>query len=180
MRTQKSLLALASVFIATLVSGQVFAASVQGALDMGGLFTPSPDPTNDLASATHIDFIGSPTVLSATGDFSGTTSVALLDFDFSPLNPNPLLWNLGSFTLSLTSMTVDAQSATQLLLTGTGTLAGAGFDPTPATLSWTGNGPGSMYSWSATVSAVPVPAAVWLFGSGLLGLIGMARRKESV
>lgn len=26
------------------------------------------------------------------------------------------------------------------------------------------------------VSAVPVPAAVWLFGSGLLGLIGLARR----
>ena len=26
-------------------------------------------------------------------------------------------------------------------------------------------------------SAVPVPAAVWLFGSGLLGLIGVARRK---
>jgi hypothetical protein len=25
--------------------------------------------------------------------------------------------------------------------------------------------------------AVPVPAAVWLFGSGLLGLIGVARRK---
>ena len=28
-----------------------------------------------------------------------------------------------------------------------------------------------------TVSAVPVPAAMWLFGSGLLGLAGMARRK---
>jgi len=27
------------------------------------------------------------------------------------------------------------------------------------------------------VSAVPVPAAVWLFGSGLLGLTGLARRK---
>jgi probable HAF family extracellular repeat protein len=27
--------------------------------------------------------------------------------------------------------------------------------------------------------SVPVPAAVWLFGSGLLGLIGMARRKRS-
>ena len=26
---------------------------------------------------------------------------------------------------------------------------------------------------------VPVPAAVWLFGSGLLGLIGMARRKKA-
>ena len=28
-----------------------------------------------------------------------------------------------------------------------------------------------------SVSAVPVPAAVWLFGSGLVGLIGVARRK---
>jgi len=27
------------------------------------------------------------------------------------------------------------------------------------------------------VSAIPVPAAVWLFGSGLIGLIGLARRK---
>ncbi len=27
-------------------------------------------------------------------------------------------------------------------------------------------------------SAVPVPAAVWLFGSGLLGLVGVARRKQ--
>jgi hypothetical protein len=29
---------------------------------------------------------------------------------------------------------------------------------------------------SVTTQAVPVPAAVWLFGSGLLGLIGVARR----
>jgi hypothetical protein len=29
------------------------------------------------------------------------------------------------------------------------------------------------------VSEVPVPAAVWLFGSGLLGLVGMARRKKA-
>jgi len=28
-------------------------------------------------------------------------------------------------------------------------------------------------------SVVPVPAAVWLFGSGLLGLIGIARRKKA-
>ena len=28
-------------------------------------------------------------------------------------------------------------------------------------------------------SAVPIPAAVWLFGSGLIGLVGMARRKKS-
>ncbi len=28
-------------------------------------------------------------------------------------------------------------------------------------------------------AVVPVPAAVWLFGSGLLGLIGMAKRREA-
>jgi hypothetical protein len=34
--------------------------------------------------------------------------------------------------------------------------------------------------WRADVSltAVPIPAAVWLFGSGLLGLLGIARRKQ--
>jgi len=31
---------------------------------------------------------------------------------------------------------------------------------------------------SAYSAPVPVPAAVWLFGSGLLGLIGVARRKK--
>ena len=30
-----------------------------------------------------------------------------------------------------------------------------------------------------TTAEVPVPAAVWLFGSGLLGLVGVARRKKA-
>ena len=29
------------------------------------------------------------------------------------------------------------------------------------------------------ISSVPVPAAIWLFGSGLLGLVGVARRKSA-
>ncbi|UCB54724.1 MAG: VPLPA-CTERM sorting domain-containing protein [Thiotrichales bacterium] len=38
-------------------------------------------------------------------------------------------------------------------------------------------GDGLQSDW---VGAVPVPAAVWLFGSGLLGLVGIARRKHRV
>jgi len=40
----------------------------------------------------------------------------------------------------------------------------------------------SRYAWavhSGDVSAVPIPAAVWLFGSGLIGLVGFARRKSN-
>jgi hypothetical protein len=36
------------------------------------------------------------------------------------------------------------------------------------------NPPGSSGTWSV----VPIPAAVWLFGSALIGLIGVARRKK--
>jgi hypothetical protein len=40
-----------------------------------------------------------------------------------------------------------------------------------ATLSATG------FTFSNSVAAVPLPAAVWLLGSGLLGLVGVGRRK---
>lgn len=36
---------------------------------------------------------------------------------------------------------------------------------------------GTPYAYKVNISAVPVPTAVWLFGSGLLGLIGINRRK---
>jgi len=34
------------------------------------------------------------------------------------------------------------------------------------------------FNLKGTLAVVPVPAAVWLFGSGLLGLVGIARRKK--
>jgi len=46
-------------------------------------------------------------------------------------------------------------------------------------ISWRAGTPGD---WTRMITAsspsvVPVPAAMWLFGSGLLGLVGIARRK---
>ena len=43
---------------------------------------------------------------------------------------------------------------------------------TPGSVNISGTG-----DCSVSVSAVPVPAAAWLFGSGLLGLIGISRRR---
>lgn len=37
---------------------------------------------------------------------------------------------------------------------------------------------GFSYTFDLLLTPVPVPAAIWLFGSGLIGLIGMARRKR--
>ena len=63
-------------------------------------------------------------------------------------------------------------------LSATNTIAGetfASLDLTPGSYVW---------SWSSdsitlNIGAVPVPPAVWLFGSGLLGLVGMARHKKT-
>lgn len=46
--------------------------------------------------------------------------------------------------------------------------------------SWLLAADGSLvYSVPGAVSTVPVPAAAWLFGSGLLGLVGVARRHNA-
>lgn len=47
-------------------------------------------------------------------------------------------------------------------------------DGTPSDLDYV-----YIHTGTYLVSSVPVPAAVWLFGSGLLGLVGVARRKKA-
>ena len=42
----------------------------------------------------------------------------------------------------------------------------------------TGNGSVATFNGTGTASVVPVPAAAWLMGSGLLGLVGVARRRK--
>jgi hypothetical protein len=63
-----------------------------------------------------------------------------------------------------------------LLIGGTNYCPASGliFSDATYTDGSTGNA-ATMGSWSV----VPIPAAAWLFGSGLLGLIGVARRKKA-
>lgn len=44
-------------------------------------------------------------------------------------------------------------------------------------MTGTGTGPISAQFAAYSPAAVPVPAALWLFGSGLLGMLGIARRR---
>lgn len=57
-----------------------------------------------------------------------------------------------------------------------------GVDPTVNQMAGTFSfaSDGNLTYTATAVSAVPVPAAVWLFGSALLGLAGIARRRETV
>jgi hypothetical protein len=50
-------------------------------------------------------------------------------------------------------------------------LGSVALNATTGTLTFTGNGPGA--------PSVPLPAAVWLFGSGLMGLVGVSRRRKA-
>jgi len=45
-------------------------------------------------------------------------------------------------------------------------------------LNFTGTDLGGTWT-TATLAPVPVPAALWLFGSGLIGLVGIVRRKTA-
>ena len=102
----------------------------------------------------------SATFTSASGYF-GNVSTADNTFDatavtFSGLALNGLTATNEQFSFSSTN--IDPLSAIQA----------------PADMeNWT-----STTSFTSSATLVPVPAAVWLFGSGLLGLVGMARRKK--
>ena len=89
------------------------------------------------------------------------------------------------FTSGADSNVDPTTGATSITLTGTNLVATAnGFTGTLVSVgnvgaAW-GSFDGTPYTevYNVTVSAVPVPAAVWLFGSGLVGLAGIARRRR--
>ena len=88
-----------------------------------------------------------------------------LFFDWSTSADIPILsvWNIVSTDMdgSLTVESVDSDG-----------------DGTPGTAMMSGPYPGQTLAISGVLSPVPVPAAVQLFGSGLIALIGVSRRKK--
>lgn len=87
----------------------------------------------------------------------------------------------GTPTLSLVSMDIDFVN-NGFSFDATDTITEASFTSYYSYFDGFDAGFGYMKgNWQEfTVTAVPVPAAAWLFGSGLLGLAGIARRKTAV
>lgn len=80
----------------------------------------------------------------------------------------------GNFTADLTYISGDMAGS----ITG-GRIEG-GFKNASGAIALGGDfTAGSIIAKLGEVQVVPVPAAVWLFGSGLLGLAGIARRKNA-
>ncbi|MEO0974366.1 MAG: PEP-CTERM sorting domain-containing protein [Pseudomonadota bacterium] len=122
---------------------------------------------------------------SATGDFvpfngdSGTisdfsfTGAGNADYPAPPISGFELF--AGGLSFDLTSIDVEFQNDTFLILSGDGMFNAAGFDPTPGTFEFTANEAGMTFSFSISQATIPEPAPLALIGLGIV-MLGMRRR----
>lgn len=158
----------------------VASAAIIGSMGLTGIYSTSggTDQSNDTTLILNTLITGTDEFDNGLGvTFGETGTVNVSNFLFSPESsfiPVSNVFVIEGLHLDLTSLTIVDQLADILTLTGNGVLSN-GSESTAATWEFSGNVVGTSYSM--TVTAVPVPAAVWLFGSGLIGLIGVTRRK---
>ena len=96
-------------------------------------------------------------------------------------------WNISSTATAYTQFTTGSSTNVDGTLTGHGIAAnGDGtYNVILVSASDVGTAWGSfsttpyVEAWNVNLAPVPIPAAAWLFGSGLIGLVGIARRKKS-
>lgn len=165
------------------LASQASAAQVNGAITLAG---GAKFDTNSLASATRVNAFSDVSVKSLDGDFVGFVNVddavsMATPWIFSPSTPTLGLWSVGGFTYDLMSSTVVLQTADFLLITGTGTISGNGFDPTPGMWSFTSQSPSAngIFSFSAGGQFTGVPdggTTASLLGIGLVS-VGLLRRR---
>lgn len=138
-------------------------------------------------STKTVDFTSAGFVVTADGTFASAligTSVTLDDFSYATGSYSPFTVFSGSdgITLDLTSITEGYTNSSGLHIVGTGVLTESGYTPTAGTFIFNSSvsGDSAAFEATATATAVPEPASLALFGTGLLGIVGIARRKFSV
>jgi hypothetical protein len=185
------------------LGGSTFASTFSASEVAAGNVTWTVLGANDAAaSAPTVDFTASSLgTITAAGSISAASHIngatALMNSTSSCNNVNPCIatsgsadqnWLASSSTFGTTiggaknTSTVGGSALDfyQIVTTG-GTLTHqtpVQFANATGAATWTLSSSGDLvYSVPTPTSPVPLPAAVWLLGSGLLGLLGVGRRK---
>jgi len=140
-----------------------------------------------LHNATGMDFGNSEVHGVRTGTYAPIavdTAVTFSDFTFKPFTgPVDSLWSLTvlgtTYSFDLETLSVDAQTATHLDLSGKGMLHATGYDDTPGTWFYSTQGSGSTFSAEADATTVPEPGTLMLLGAGFFCLAVFAKRSKS-
>lgn len=184
MKVSKLVLTLLSIGLVAsgLTAQKANAVMINGGITIAGGATFD---TADLATATRVNTWSDTVVESFSGDFTGFVHdddpVAMNSpWIFSPSTPLLGLWSVGGFTYDLSSSTVVLQNSNFLLITGTGTVTGNGFDPTKGIWAFTTQSPSAngVFSFSAGTATLAPDGGVTaaLLGVGLIGLELFRRR----
>ena len=137
-----------------------------------------------LLSSPH--YAGASTVFETTGWIQETTG---LTFDFvadtAPFTYSATLSDLSEtpffgFDFLYLSITTATDTVDSIVGPGSFTFAAIPGETYFANIFGTGGGTVGAGLFGLEIAAVPIPPALWLFGSGLLGLIGISRRKKVV
>ena len=160
------------------VAGDATGGTAAGALNyyVTGAVAPisSTTPSNSqLNNATAIDnYINLVNIDLASSNSVAHASLGANDYEYAGSGQfgNKLA---GKTPYSNTGALGDSLLFTQFTSSSTSNLAKAIVTPFAGNWSLSSNG-----ALTYNVSAVPVPAAAWLFASGLVGMIGVARRKH--
>jgi len=174
-----------------LASSAANAGYITGVMTLTGDYAVGASNSSNLTTVTDVTLSTVMTAGTATVDFGSTINFFTADGAntvdnpfgtaslsvFSPVNN---FFTYAGWQLDLATLTVGSDTTADFLhLYGTGVVSGNNYQGTDVTWSLSASD-ASVYSMTVTtvpVTVVPVPAAVWLFGSGLIGLIGIARRK---